>query len=103
MFAVFMDDNSIRMFFDMGLQIKPMESMTEKVVKKADCIFCPVQVLDRVWEKDKYIFSFCNMNPKFDEVRGADFVFTLSDVGERHITAVYQLLKVFMLHQKLQI
>ncbi len=85
MFAVFMDDNSIRMFFDMGLQIKPMESMTEKVVKKADCIFCPVQVLDRVWEKDKYIFSFCNMNPKFDEVRGADFVFTLSDVGERNI------------------
>lgn len=85
MFAMFMDDNSIRMFQDMEIEIRPIEEMREKNIKRADCIFCPVQALSKVRFADKYIFSFCNMNPKFDEVRGADFVFTLSEIDQEKI------------------
>lgn len=82
MFSVFSDDNSLRMFKNLNLEIKNISELTKRVVAQADCIFCPVQSLAQVKFADKYIFSFCNMNPKFDEVRGADFVFTLSSIGE---------------------
>lgn len=77
-FATYTDDNSLRMFSDLKTTISPFSACDDTDYKWADCIFAPVQPLSEVMHQDKYIFSFCNMNPLFDIVKGYDFVFTLN-------------------------
>lgn len=84
-FAGFFDENSLRMFSDLKTEIQPWSACSEEDRQWADCVFCPVQSIAKVLHWDKYIFSFCNMNPLFDVVRGVDFVFTLNAPREQQI------------------
>lgn len=79
-FSMFSSDSSTWMFKDMGLEINDIQNLTNEIILSVDCIFCPIQSLSVVTFASKYIFSFCNMNPRFDEVRGSDFVFTLGNI-----------------------
>lgn len=81
-YAQFQDDTSIRMFFSLGVPILPLNKLKADVVEQFDFIFCPVQSMRSVTFYDKYVFSYCNMNPAFDTVRGADFVFTLGPLRQ---------------------
>lgn len=82
LFAVFDDSNSLRMFTDLNAHIRNIKELSHADEEWADCVFCPIQSLSFVQSIRKYVFSFCNMNPKFDDVRGVDFVFMLSDIEE---------------------
>lgn len=81
-YAKFLDDTSIRMFRPLMVPIYPLEKLSNKRVQSFDVIFCPVQSIADVLFYNKYVFSYCNMNPAFDHVRGADFVFTLGQLRE---------------------
>lgn len=81
-YAQFEDDTSIRMFQTLNVPIYPLKKLAAKNVESVDFIFCPMQCTRRIAFFNKYIFSFCNMNPVFDEVRGSDFVFTLGKLRQ---------------------
>ena len=84
-YAQFQDDTSIRMFQSLMVPIHPLKELTNKIVQPFDFIFCPIQSLglgQNLVFYNKYIFSCCNMNPAFDHVRGADFLFTLGRLRE---------------------
>lgn len=75
----------IQMFDDLAEKIIPMEECTDEVYDWADCVFCTVMSATTLRDCKKYIFSFCHMNPRFDEPRGYDFVFTLGELGEQDV------------------
>lgn len=81
-YAQFLDETSIRMFQTVAAPIYPLNKLTDKKVRSFDMVFCPVQSIGHTVFFDKYVFSYCNMNPAFDHVRGADFVFTLGELQE---------------------
>lgn len=81
-YAEFLDDTSIRMFQPLMVPIYPLKKLSNKSARSFDVIFCPVQSIRNTLFLNKYVFSYCNMNPAFDHVRGADFVFTLGELQE---------------------
>lgn len=81
-YAKFLDDTSIRMFQPLMVPIYPIEKLSNKQAQSFDVVFCPVQSIRDILFYNKFIFSYCNMNPAFDHVRGADFVFTLGELRE---------------------
>lgn len=76
------DEKSIRMFYDLGVSIQPIASLTNSAIKWADCILSALRAhiqLGALKEKafcEKYIFVYNNYIDSHWSTPGADFMFT---------------------------
>ena len=86
--------NLLHMFQDFKDEILPTSKCGAPDYKWADCIFTTVMTAGRLQNISKYIFSFCHMNPCYDEARGYDFVFTLSDIKNQDVPQYFAYMPV---------
>ena len=74
-FAPFRDENSIRMFKDLNIDIIPIKELTPDIAKDFDVAFCCNQAMSFIKLLDIYCFGYSSYYSETFSTDGADFLF----------------------------
>ena len=73
----FMDYKSIRMFSELGLEVKPVTQLSKATVKKYDVAFCGTDAMNILRWYDIYVFNYNFIFINSWPTEGSDFMFTI--------------------------